>query len=1122
MLSLWKKFLSLTTRSGNVRRNRKRASSADVQHLEQRQLLTTLALDASADVTLDGLHNQEANLGARPQLELLTDQYRPLIEFDLSSVSLLPEEIASARLELYQLSTGILNQDMDLSLHAVSRDWEEGGGFANNVPGSGASWLNATSAEMWSTPGGDFNASFDFGNGPNGVIDTETLTATTIENYHDFDVTTAVQAWLAGDLPNFGFAIQAHGTQFTEYQIASSENSNAAIRPRLIIETQEASLPIVEVGSTGVLVSESDSTATVTVMRRGDTTVAQTVDYTTVAGSATPGLDYTTTSGTLLFAAGATSATINIPLLDDAADEANETFGLQLSNPSEGALLLDVALIAISDDDVPATTTHTATVTKDNQLDSLHNQESNLGGRVRMQLQATYVDLIHFDLPAINADPNDILSADIELQRFNTFNGGSMDVDVRVLDRDWEEGTGFANNVPGNGSSWLNAATGSQWATPGGDFNSTFDFGLGANGIVSQNAVPTIVGTADTVAFDATGAVKAFYNGDLVNFGFGLQVTSTNFNENEFHSSEATDPAVRPALVIEVAAPQVLSVVSAVAVTEGSTLLMTIDRAGTTQGSVTVDYTTISGSAIAGSDFTAQSGTFVFADGEARRTISVPVALDGTADSGETFTLQLSNPSSRAVLGNATASVTIEENAGSFGFDVAAMAINETAGTATFTVNRTGGLNGATSVNYSTQDVTTTVGSDYSSTSGTLTFAQGEVSKTVTISITDDTTFETAELFTLNLSNPTNGATLGNATVTGLIVSDDAFTPPENTPPTAVNDSFTTSEEDSITLNVLANDLDTESNIVPGFTVDLSLPAAGTLTNNEDGTFEFNPDQQFESLAAGESASVSFDYQIRDSFGETSQGTAEVIISGVNDEPFINVGSSEVTADVGDEVTNSGAFSDVDLSDDVTITASLGTITQDAGNTGLWNWSFTPDANTAASQVVVITATDGHGGVENTSFVLNVSASVIDIEFSLRTGYAHNVINLNELFYGRWYEPTVQVVVKTTDEFDATSVDVGTVEFAGAQVDRSRLRDVDGDGDLDLVLRFNVRDTNLLQSFTEIVTSNPPRHWWDYFYRLESVELELTGSTHSGSDFSGTETANLFMSGGALWHILNT
>ena len=63
-----------------------------------------------------------------------------------------------------------------------------------------------------------------------------------------------------------------------------------------------------------------------------------TVDYATEDGTATAGADYTATSGTLTFAAGETTKTVSVTLLDDAVDEGKETFKLKLSNP-QGAYL---------------------------------------------------------------------------------------------------------------------------------------------------------------------------------------------------------------------------------------------------------------------------------------------------------------------------------------------------------------------------------------------------------------------------------------------------------------------------------------------------------------------------------------------------------------------------------------------------------------------------------------------------------------------------------------------------------------------------------------------------------------------------------------------------------------
>ena len=83
-------------------------------------------------------------------------------------------------------------------------------------------------------------------------------------------------------------------------------------------------------------------------------------------------------------------------------------------------------------------------------------------------------------------------------------------------------------------------------------------------------------------------------------------------------------------------------------------------------GTVTVDYATVDGTAVAGTDYTATSGTLTFAPGEReKKTALVPIADDGEEDSGETFRLVLSNPAGRdanngaAVLGDAEAVATI-------------------------------------------------------------------------------------------------------------------------------------------------------------------------------------------------------------------------------------------------------------------------------------------------------------------------------------------------------------------------------------------------------------------------------------------------------------------------------
>jgi hypothetical protein len=77
-------------------------------------------------------------------------------------------------------------------------------------------------------------------------------------------------------------------------------------------------------------------------------------------------------------------------------------------------------------------------------------------------------------------------------------------------------------------------------------------------------------------------------------------------------------------------------------------------------------------------------------------------------------------------------------------------------------------------VSYATSDNTATAGSDYTATSGTLSWGDGiGGAQTFTVAITSDTDVEDDETVTLSLSSPTGGATLGTPNVATLIISND-------------------------------------------------------------------------------------------------------------------------------------------------------------------------------------------------------------------------------------------------------------------------------------------------------------------------------------------------------------
>jgi hypothetical protein len=118
--------------------------------------------------------------------------------------------------------------------------------------------------------------------------------------------------------------------------------------------------------------------------------------------------------------------------------------------------------------------------------------------------------------------------------------------------------------------------------------------------------------------------------------------------------------------------------------------------------------------------------------------------------------------------------------------DVAVTEGNTGNTTANFSVTLSAPVSSAVTVSYSTLPGTATAGADYLASSGTLSFAPGERTKTISVAVMGDTLHETDETFQVQLATPT-GATLGQARGTGTIRNDDAPPPP---PPSSGDATF--------------------------------------------------------------------------------------------------------------------------------------------------------------------------------------------------------------------------------------------------------------------------------------------------------------------------------------------
>jgi hypothetical protein len=210
--------------------------------------------------------------------------------------------------------------------------------------------------------------------------------------------------------------------------------------------------------------------------------------------------------------------------------------------------------------------------------------------------------------------------------------------------------------------------------------------------------------------------------------------------------------------------------VNNVTAAEGSAAAFTVTRTGSATGSYSVNYATANGTAIAGSDYAAKSGTLTFATGDATKTVSVTTLSDAVSESSETFTLNLSSPTGGATItdGQGTGTITNVGPAPSFSISNATAAEGSSA---LFTVTRSGASTGSYSLNYATADGTATAGTDYTTASGALTFASGETSKTISVATLADAASEGNETFMVNLSSPTGGATITDSQGVGTITN---------------------------------------------------------------------------------------------------------------------------------------------------------------------------------------------------------------------------------------------------------------------------------------------------------------------------------------------------------------
>jgi hypothetical protein len=184
-----------------------------------------------------------------------------------------------------------------------------------------------------------------------------------------------------------------------------------------------------------------------------------------------------------------------------------------------------------------------------------------------------------------------------------------------------------------------------------------------------------------------------------------------------------------------------------------------------------IDYSTADGTAVAGADYTAKSGTLVFPAGTTSLTVSVPVTSDALDEEDETLQIVLSN--AVHVTAGSAGTVTIVDDDELPSISVASLSVPEEAGTAELTATLSAPSGREMRIDYSTADGTAVAGADYTAKSGTLVFPAGTTSLTVSVPVTNDVLDEDDETFQVVLSNAVHVTAGSGGTVT--IVDEDGL-----------------------------------------------------------------------------------------------------------------------------------------------------------------------------------------------------------------------------------------------------------------------------------------------------------------------------------------------------------
>jgi uncharacterized delta-60 repeat protein len=454
--------------------------------------------------------------------------------------------------------------------------------------------------------------------------------------------------------------------------------------------------------STNYVVNESAGTANLTVVRTNGSTGAVTISYSTYAptnlsasATAQPGVNYVaSTDGELTIGNGKTSGTITIPLIANSLVQPPVSFGVTLFNPASGELLV-----------APSNTT--VTIISDNfgvDFASATNYvaETNSYGYVSVQrignnttpFNVNYATVNGTALSGVNYQATSGTLSFGANQTFQTIavplinNHDTTNLMFGLVLSNSTAGAVVA--APSNTVVVIEPAlAGLSFTNSTNSVSKNDDYALVAvvcsnpsiEPVPSTNTGPLTVnfatadGTAEAgVDYTATNGTLIFTNGLATNY-FRVAIRNNSLVEgNRTFSVSLSDPTVPGKLAPP--STQLITIVDdnsglsfssptyTVLKTGGATTI-TVLRTDYTNTTSSVSFETADGTAVAGQDYVATNGTFVFTNGQTAETFSVGIIGNSTVQPDKTVLLQLFNATNGFLVAPYAATLTIHDTSGS-------------------------------------------------------------------------------------------------------------------------------------------------------------------------------------------------------------------------------------------------------------------------------------------------------------------------------------------------------------------------------------------------------------------------------------------------------------------------